>query len=74
MNIEPGEMLDRLRQIDDMEERLDVAEERIAALLADEFISAGVFRRGLTVFGYWLMGVCSVALVVWLITGAWRLM
>ena len=74
MNIEPMEALDLRQQMDDVEDRTEQLEKQMALLLADEFISAGVFRRGLVVVGYWLFGAFSVAGVAWVVGMLWGLM
>lgn len=71
MNFEPIEALELRQQMDDVEERTEQLEKRVAALLADEFIAAGFFRRGVTVLGYWLFGVSTVTLCVWVIAMLW---
>jgi hypothetical protein len=68
MNIEPIEALGLRQQIDDVEERLEKLEKQLAM---DEFISAGFFRRGLVVVGYWLMGAATCAGVVWVVNTIW---
>lgn len=74
MNFEPIEALELRQQMDDSEERIEQLERQVARLLADEFISAGVFRRGLTVVGYWLLGVFTVTLCVLVVTMVWGLL